>query len=692
MANVDNNIGAEDAIGLEIAKKCEGLPLAAKEFGSTLKCIHYKHWDSFLKSDLWELTSCRDGIFSSIAQSYYDLPKQLRKCFTYCSLFPANYNFEEKNLVLLWLAEGLIEPMGERNLACIGKQYFKDLVGRSFFYSYPIKKKKNVYRMHAFFYRMIKFISSDINLQMSDDSVDSSLQNIRHLSFCCTRLMSDEFAEKFPECKRLRTFLLIRRNDAADIGQSVPYLLDKFEVLRVLDLSEGRITVVPRVLTSLKHIRYLDLSGNLFKNLPREIGKLFYLEILKLNGCEELEYLPNSLTELGNLRHLEFYGCRKILNMPLHFAERVNVQTLSTFVVCREEGYTIVEVNKMRCLRGSLELVRLENVRYPNEILEANLATLLWIEELELEWVILPNITQSYIVLDLIQFHENLIKLKITGYNSLKFPQNWLRFSGLNLKNIHLKACNVCSVLPPLGHLQFLESLCIELMPAVVTVKTAFFLGFPSLKVLEFRTMTGLRRWSNLVPGCMPSLRVLIVKECMHLTSLPSLGMLPSLTILKIKKCPSLVSLPERLPVSLQRLDVRGSTLLEQGYEEAQAEGLEVEEAQAEGLEAEEAQAEGPEAEEAQAEGPEAEEAAPAAQAEGPEAEEAAPVALAEGPEAEEAAPAALVEGPEAEGLEAEEAQQAAGALEYWQRAIAIPGLTIVANRPPINEVDLGDI
>ncbi|KAB1212561.1 putative disease resistance RPP13-like protein 1 [Morella rubra] len=49
------------------------------------------------------------------------------RCFAYCSVFPKDYEFEEKQLVLLWMAEGLIHQGERSNDGRFGAEYFSDL-------------------------------------------------------------------------------------------------------------------------------------------------------------------------------------------------------------------------------------------------------------------------------------------------------------------------------------------------------------------------------------------------------------------------------------------------------------------------------------------------------------------------------------------------------------------------------------
>nr|XP_023874983.1 putative disease resistance RPP13-like protein 1 isoform X1 [Quercus suber]XP_023874984.1 putative disease resistance RPP13-like protein 1 isoform X1 [Quercus suber]XP_023874985.1 putative disease resistance RPP13-like protein 1 isoform X1 [Quercus suber]XP_023874986.1 putative disease resistance RPP13-like protein 1 isoform X1 [Quercus suber]XP_023874987.1 putative disease resistance RPP13-like protein 1 isoform X1 [Quercus suber]XP_023874988.1 putative disease resistance RPP13-like protei len=117
--------------GQKIVDRCMGAPLAAKAFGGLL---HNKHdpyeWEDVLNSKIWDIPE----IFSSLKLHYNYLPSHLKRCFAYCSLFPKDNIFIKKDLVLLWMAEGLVQKKkGKKPMEDLGGDYFHDLLKRSFF-------------------------------------------------------------------------------------------------------------------------------------------------------------------------------------------------------------------------------------------------------------------------------------------------------------------------------------------------------------------------------------------------------------------------------------------------------------------------------------------------------------------------------------------------------------------------------
>ncbi|MCH87016.1 disease resistance protein, partial [Trifolium medium] len=114
-------------IGKEIVKKCKGLPLAAQSLGGLLRSSRdIRVWNNLLHSNIWETKS---KIIPALRINYQHLPPSLKRCFVYCSLFPKNHEFEREELILLWMAEGLLQPpKNGKTLEEVGPKYL-----RSFF-------------------------------------------------------------------------------------------------------------------------------------------------------------------------------------------------------------------------------------------------------------------------------------------------------------------------------------------------------------------------------------------------------------------------------------------------------------------------------------------------------------------------------------------------------------------------------
>ena len=76
-----------EAIGEKIVHKCQGLPLAIKAMGSLQHSkVEAREWDDVLNSELWDLPT--DAVLPALRLSYYYLPSHLKRCFSYCSIFP----------------------------------------------------------------------------------------------------------------------------------------------------------------------------------------------------------------------------------------------------------------------------------------------------------------------------------------------------------------------------------------------------------------------------------------------------------------------------------------------------------------------------------------------------------------------------------------------------------------------------
>ncbi|XP_054818275.1 putative disease resistance RPP13-like protein 1 isoform X2 [Prosopis cineraria] len=121
-----------EAIGRKIARKCCGLPIAARSIGGLLRSkADEKEWCKILNSNVWDIPS--DDVLPSLYLSYVYLPPHLKKCFAFCSIFPKDHLLDRKQLVLLWMAEGFVQQYSQGKILEIeSDNCFNELLSRSF--------------------------------------------------------------------------------------------------------------------------------------------------------------------------------------------------------------------------------------------------------------------------------------------------------------------------------------------------------------------------------------------------------------------------------------------------------------------------------------------------------------------------------------------------------------------------------
>ena len=89
-----------EAIGREIARRCRGVPLAARNLGGIMsfKCDK-SEWLSYQNDKMWDLL---DDDYSDILKllklSFDHLPTpSLKQCFSYCSIFPKDDEIKKED-------------------------------------------------------------------------------------------------------------------------------------------------------------------------------------------------------------------------------------------------------------------------------------------------------------------------------------------------------------------------------------------------------------------------------------------------------------------------------------------------------------------------------------------------------------------------------------------------------------------
>ncbi|KAM6547035.1 hypothetical protein CsatB_027771 [Cannabis sativa] len=552
-----------EMIGREISKKCNGLPLAAKVLGGTLRStLDVWRWEQIARNNIWELTHERsEGLPAALEVSYYYLPLHLKGCFAFCSIFPKGYQFQREELVLLWMAENLVmRSKGNRRMEEVAGEYFDDLVSMSFFVKSKDWIGRSCFVMHDLLMDLAKIVSGKYSslLEHNDDIVKFE-KKTRRLG-CDMEIYTDN---KISSCDfeptHLRTFLTLgsRYYEISIYKEVVQNLLSKLKFLRALSFRGLQMTKFSDSIGELQHLRYLDLSKTTIVMLPEFVTKLYNLQTLKLNDCDHLQTLPNDMHHLINLRHLIISG-KSLVEMPSQIGKLTNLQILTTFVLGRDSGAKIEELAELQSLHGELCITKLENVvtKAPNQVkvLEKN-----QLEKLMLEWIYIDSDVDPKHgegVLEMLSPNRTLKELQIFNYTGKIFP-NWVgNDSFSNIAEVTLNGCKHCSYLPPFGQLPLLKDLSIYGCSSVVTVGAEFYgncsgrKAFASLETLSFSSMSSWEQWQSMQTEeatTYGKLKTLEIYDCPKLVGdLPRL--LPSLISFDIRYniCP-ISSLP-RLP------------------------------------------------------------------------------------------------------------------------------------------------
>ncbi|XP_060960347.1 putative disease resistance RPP13-like protein 1 [Cannabis sativa] len=541
-----------ESIGREIAKKCNGLPLAAKVLGGLLRStLDANRWEQIAKNNIWELTRERSKILpAALELSFFYLLPHLKGCFAYCSIFPKGYEFQRQELVLLWMAENLVKHSeGNKTMEEVGDEYFDDLVSMSFFTKTKTLAGTSYFVMHDLIVDLARIVYGKYSclLEHNEDIVKLE-KKTRHFG-CVTKLLylDNKMSNSF-EATRLRTFLTLgSRYPKISISKElVQNLLLKLKCLRVLSFCYSCLIELPNSIGELKHLRFLDLSGTEIVKLPVSLTMLYNLQTLKLEYCRLLETLPKNMHHLINLRHL-IISEANLVEMPSQISKLTNLQTLTMFVVGKDSGAEIKELTQLSSLHGEVSIKKLENV--VNVATPSNLINVLdkkKLEKLSLEWSYLnrsidPKHGKS--VLEMLTPNTTLKELKILHYPGKKFPYWVGNESFSNIVKVSLRGCPHCSNLPPLGQLPLLKHLCISGFNSVVTVGAEFYGNssgrkpFSSLETLSFSNMLSWEQWHSMQTeevSTYGKLKELVIKDCPKLIGkLPHF--LPSLTNIKIE-------------------------------------------------------------------------------------------------------------------------------------------------------------
>ncbi|KAM6579226.1 hypothetical protein CsatA_003000 [Cannabis sativa] len=358
--NVDRNekvlLGQLQEIGRKIVKKCKGVPLAVKSMAGLLRSMRTcEDWMHVLQSDVWKRHDCRDiGIVPALWLSYRFLTPYLKPCFSYLSIFPKDYEFgdvDRKKIILIWMAEGLLQPQEGRRIEDVGEDYLNALISRSFFQR---NTRNRSFSMHDHIHDLAVYVSGQSCLiyDRCKNDLHKLSSKTRHLSFMKNLKYTEEF-DDLTTMKNLRSLI------ALPLVSLTPSFLETF--VQEFVLRNGGLRALSFVgehidsIRNLKHLRYLDASGTEVKELPASISH--NLETLLLSSCRMLTQLPDSIGNLKCLRYLDV-SYTNVKELP---ASICGLHNLETLLLCGCKMLT-----QLPDLIGNLKYLKYLDVSYTN--------------------------------------------------------------------------------------------------------------------------------------------------------------------------------------------------------------------------------------------------------------------------------------------------------------------------------------
>ncbi|KAK2981406.1 hypothetical protein RJ640_003441 [Escallonia rubra] len=360
------NLENIEQVAKQVARECGGLPLLIKIVGASMRGKEMVHlWDDALsemqRSPVPNINGIHNKVYKPLKWSYDALEgTTIKSCFQFCALFPEDFSIDVKEIVQSWLAEGLIDELRSyeestnRGIALIENLKDSCLLERGDF-GYSVK-------MHDVVRDLASWISSSSSsedgckafvrsgLGLTNFPEVETPDSVKRVSFMHNRTRN--LPESVVQCPEVST-LLLQDNYLLEIVREG--FLMAFKSLKVLNLNESSIKILPQSLLQLRELRALLLRHCTdLEELP-PLGGFTKLQVLNCRQARITE-LPQGIEELSNLRALDIshtYALRRIqsgtlsklsslefLDMsrcgnwgPTRFAELASLQRLTALYV-----------------------------------------------------------------------------------------------------------------------------------------------------------------------------------------------------------------------------------------------------------------------------------------------------------------------------------------------------------------------
>ncbi|XP_034698425.1 probable disease resistance protein At4g27220 [Vitis riparia] len=314
-------------IAVDVAKKCDGLPVAIVTIAKALRDERVGVWKNALeelrRSAPTNIRGVTEGVYSCLELSYNHLKgAEVKSLFLLCALLgDGDISMDRllQHAMGLNLFEGFYWTQATNKLIALvqilkaSSLLLEGEDGDNHRYSSLCfdENENTLVRMHDVVRDVARSIASkDPHHFVVREAVElrewqraDECRNCTRISLICRNM--DELPQGLV-CPQLEFFLLNSSNDDPYLKIPDAFFQDTKQ-LRILDLSKVSLTPSPSSLGFLSNLQTLRLNQCRIQDIT-VIGELKKLQVLSLAGSN-IEQLPNEVAQLSDLRMLDLQNC-----------------------------------------------------------------------------------------------------------------------------------------------------------------------------------------------------------------------------------------------------------------------------------------------------------------------------------------------------------------------------------------------
>ncbi|KAL4615662.1 hypothetical protein ACB092_07G143100, partial [Castanea dentata] len=390
----------------------------------------------------------------------------------------------------LWIAEGFIRQIGNRNIEDVAEDYLEELINRSLIQVAAKRLDGGVKtcRIHDLLRDLCISESSEEKFLEVHSNVNLSPIGKSHR--ISIHYGNNPYISSSP-CKPSNSRSIIGFGGVelkSPDNSYLKWICKSNKLVRVVELSNlGICCLISKEIEKLVLLRYLSISSGELHVIPNSICNLWNLETLDMrNSIGITKCLPKGIWKLQRLRHLYLDGSTSLPRTRNNTAALPNLQVLT--------GIAINEDTESHFAK-----VRFPNLRklglYSSEVAESG-------------------------ILSSLRPLCHLQTLKIAQFYELPSPTSIsLTVTKLTLVNAALSTVNM-GLLGSLTKLRILKVRVYSLYPLLrITDLICDERSFQQLEVFKMADL-GVSRW-HMGQGAMPKLQRLVIESCRNILKLP---------------------------------------------------------------------------------------------------------------------------------------------------------------------------